>query len=245
MRLGGFVEEERPGVAGRLRDRRLDDACAELLELRDVPLRRAVLRSGRPADRRRLRQQADRQPVQARLGHRRAGEHRPHERDVRDARRHRPDRVERGTEREHAVDRDATPGGLEPDDAAARRRQPNRAARVGAEAEVAEPGGERRGVAARRAAGRTPRMRRVVHRPVPRVLARHAPRELVQVRLADDDRTGRRRAAAPPRRFASARGRRRSSSRTSCGCPPCRSGPSRGAACRAADRAAPRRARPP
>ncbi len=34
------------------------------------------------------------------------------------------------------------------------------------------------------------RMARVLHRPVPRVLAGHAPRELVQVRLADHDRAG-------------------------------------------------------
>ena len=100
---------------------------------------------------------------------------------------HRPDRVEGGAEREHAVDRDAAPARLQADEPAAGGRQPDRAARVRGEAEVAETGGERRRVAAGRAAGRPAGMRRVLHRPVPRVLARHAPGELVQVRLADDD----------------------------------------------------------
>ena len=109
--------------------------------------------------------------------------------------------------------------------------------------EVAEARGERRGVAARRAAGRAARVARVLHRPVPRVLARHAPRELVQVRLADDDGARRARAARPPVPCGPARGPRRSSSRTSCGCRRCRSGPSRAGACRAAGRAAPRPAR--
>ncbi len=66
----------------------------------------------------------------------------------------------------------------------------NRAACVGADADVAEPRRERCSVPARRPAGRAARVRGIVHRPVPRVLARHTPRELVQVRLADDDRTG-------------------------------------------------------
>ena len=87
-----------------------------------------------------------------------------------------------------AVDRYAPPARLQPDDAAARRGQPDRAAGIGAEAELAEPGRERRRVAARRAAGRAPRQAGVLHRAVPGVLARDAPRELVQVRLADDDR---------------------------------------------------------
>ncbi len=110
MGLGRLVEEERPGIAGRLRDRRLDDSRAELLELRDVLLGRAVLRSGRPADRGWPREQADRQPVQARLGRRPAGERGPHERDIRNARPHWPDGVERGAQREDAVGRDAAPG---------------------------------------------------------------------------------------------------------------------------------------
>ena len=57
-------------------------------------------------------------------------------------------------------------------------------------AEVDEPRGERRRVAGRRATGRPPRMERVVHRAVPRVRAEHAPGELGQVALADDDRAG-------------------------------------------------------
>ena len=47
VRLGGLVEEERPGVGGRVGDRRLDDACAELLEALDVRLAATVLRPAR------------------------------------------------------------------------------------------------------------------------------------------------------------------------------------------------------
>ena len=49
------------------------------------------------------------------------------------------------------------------------------------------PGGERGRRARRRAARRLARMRRVVARPVPLALAEDAPRELGQVRLADED----------------------------------------------------------
>ena len=130
-----------------------------------------------------------------------------------------------GHEREHAVERDAAPARLEPDDAAAGRRQPNRAARVGAEPDVAEPRGDGSGVAARGAAGRAAGLRRVVDGAVPGVLARHAPGELVQVRLADEHRP--RRQQPLERRWPSGpgRGRRRSTSRTSSGSRRCRSGP--------------------
>ena len=50
--------------------------------------------SAASADGRRLGEQADREPAEPRLGHRRLGEHRPRERDVRDGSRHRADRVE-------------------------------------------------------------------------------------------------------------------------------------------------------
>ena len=43
---------------------------------------------------------------------------------------------------------------------------------------------------ARRAPRRLPRMERVVNRAVPRVRAEHAPGELGQIALADDDRAG-------------------------------------------------------
>ena len=103
--------------------------------------------------------------------------------------------------------------------------QPDRAARVGADPEVDEPRRERGGVAGRRAARRLARVERVVDGPVPRVGAEHAPRELGQVGLADDDRARRRAPAARRSRGRRGRGRRRSASRRSCGCPRCRSGP--------------------
>ena len=103
---------------------------------------------------------------------------------------HRPDRVERRDEREDAVDRQVAPARLQAHRPARGRRQPDRAAGVRAETEVDEPGGERRRVPGRRAAGRLPGMERVVDGAVPRVDAEHAPGELGQVGLADDDRTG-------------------------------------------------------
>ena len=66
--------------------------------------------------------------------------------------------------------------------------------------------------------------------------------ELRRVGLADDDRAGRRAAARRAASSARARGRDRSASRTSCGCPPCRPGPCARSAGRAAGRPAPPRA---
>ena len=57
-------------------------------------------------------------------------------------------------------------------------------------ARLAETGGERRGGAGRRAARRLPRMSRVETRPVELVRPEDSPRELGQIRLADDDRAG-------------------------------------------------------
>ena len=164
--------------------------CAELLEALDVRLARTVLGLRGTAHRRRPRQEPDRQPLEPRRRERRRREHRPHRRHLRDAGRHRPDGVEAAAERIHAVHRHPPPARLEADDAAARCGQADRAARVGADADVAEARRERSRVPARRAAGRAPREPRVLDGAVPVVLARHAPGELVQVRLADDDGTG-------------------------------------------------------
>ena len=81
--------------------------------------------------------------------------------------------------------------------------QADRAARVRAERELAETRGECGRRAARRAARRLARMRRVVARAVPLALAEDAPRELRQVRLADEDRAGVERGAGRPTAFRS------------------------------------------
>ena len=60
-----------------------------------------------------------------------------------------------------------------------------------------------------------PGLSRVVHRPVPLVRPEHAPRELDEVRLADDRPRPRRARAARPSHGARARGRRRAASRRS------------------------------
>ena len=106
---------------------------------------------------------------------------------VTDAAPHRAAVVERRAERPHSGQADAAVGGLQPDDAAARRGQADRAAGVGRESEVAEACSQRGRVAAAGASGSLVWGDRIPHGSVPRVLARHAPRELVQVRLSDHD----------------------------------------------------------
>ena len=96
-------------------------------------------------------------PARPRLGHRPSGQHRPERGDVGDRPPERPDGVEGGAEREHAVDRDVPVPRLEPDDLARGGREPDRAAGVGADPEVAQARRDRRGVPARRPAGRPPR----------------------------------------------------------------------------------------
>ena len=76
---------------------------------------------------------------------------------------------------------------FKPHRAAARGRDADRAARVGTQREVAEAGGERGAAAAGRAARRLAGLGGVVAGAVPLVLADHAPRELGQMGLADDD----------------------------------------------------------
>ena len=90
----------------------------------------------------------------------------------------------------HPVDRDRAVPRLQADDLAGGGGQPHRAARVRADPEVAEPGRDRGRVAARRAARRQPGSHRVVHGPVPLVRPEHAPGELREVRLPDDDGAG-------------------------------------------------------
>src|SRR6185312_15914527 len=68
--------------------------------------------------------------------------------------------------------------------------QPDGGAGVGAQRELAETGGEGRGGACRRAARGLSGMSRVETRSVELVRPEDAPRELGQVRLADDDRAG-------------------------------------------------------
>ena len=191
MRLAGLVLEEGPRVRGGLRHARLDDARAEPLELVDPALGLvARLRRASVPDLRRLAEQPDRQPGETRLRDVAPRQHRPERGDVRDRARHRADRVERRAEREDAVRRDQPPPRLEPDDVAGSGGQPDRAAGVGAEREIAETGSQRRGVAARGAAGRPSRVDGVVHGAVPLVRPQHPPRELREVRLADDHGTG-------------------------------------------------------
>ena len=154
-----LVEEERPGVGGRLGDLGLDDARAELLEPLDVLLGRRGSRAsaGPPTDGGRVSSPTV-SPASRGCRERRACRAPPTS-----PRRRRPC-VAIGPTVSKLGQSGKTPSvGMRPqlrlqaDDAAARRGQSDRAAGVGAEAEVAEAGRERGGVAARRAAGRAAR----------------------------------------------------------------------------------------
>ena len=111
---------------------------------------------------------------------------------------HRPHMVVARREREAALGRHEAPGRLEAGDAAARRRDPDRAAGVRAERRVGEPGRQCRRGAAARAAGDPAGRSGVRHGAEVLVLGGRAERELVQVGLADVRIAGR---LQPPHRL--------------------------------------------
>ena len=96
-------------------------------------------------------QHADPQSVDRVKANRSACEDAEEPRRLLDRARQRADVVARRREREDAVDGHETERRLEPDDAAVRGRDPDRATRVRAEREVADAGGDERGRAAARA----------------------------------------------------------------------------------------------
>ena len=151
----------------------------------------------------------------------------------------RTDLVERAREGDEPVTRHEAVGRLDPDHPAERRRLTDRTAGVRAERERHETRRDRGGAPPGGTTGHPVQVPRVVGRPEGGVLRRRAHRELVEVRLADDDRAGgrdvpgrrsRRTAAASPRGSAT----RPSSEPPGCtGCPSARSarrraGPGRG-----------------
>ena len=174
MHVGDFPHER---VADRCREREVDrlgiEQCGRLADPLADEWRTAVV----PRD-------ADRD-LAGRLGFEFRGESLEHPRAVGDSAGHRPGVVEGGREREAPVERDEAVAGLEADDPAAGGGDPDRAARVGSERCVREPGGECGGRAAAGAAGRPSGRDRVGNRAEVRVLGGDAVGELVQVRLAD------------------------------------------------------------
>ena len=131
------------------------------------------------------------EPRQPRLGDGPPGQHRPRERDLGDRSRHRPDRVERRTRAGRRPSIGIRPHcGLRPT-------VPQHADGSRIEQPVSVPSPRSHMPAASAAALPPdeppvvlPGRRGIVHGAVPLVLARHAPRELVQIRLADDDGAG-------------------------------------------------------
>ena len=205
---------------------RLDDAGAELLEAADPRIGGvARLRLPAVAEDRRAAQEPDDEPVEARLGDRAPGEHRPERRGIRDGAGERADRVERRAQRVDAVDRDRPEPCLQPDELARGGGQPDRAARVRADPEVAEAGRDRRGVPARRAARRPARAGRGCARCRSTRSRRGRPRRTRRGSPCRGSSRPRRARAGRPSRGASGRGRRRRASRTSSGSRPCRSDP--------------------
>ena len=162
--------------------------------------------------------------------------------------RQRADVIERGRERPQPVGRHAAECGLEARHAAGRGRQADRRTGVGAEPECAQAGCERARVAARRPARDAVGPGAVDDGAIGAIARCHAPRELVQIRLAQHD--GARVEQPPDDSSPSARGRGhgRSPSRRSCARLRCRRRPSRAAARLPAARARRRsraRAQPP
>ena len=132
-------------------------------------------------------QSADRSRAQRR-GLRRADERTVHEPGIGHGACERPQMIEAPRERHHPVERQLAVGRLESDGATRRRRNPDRASGIGAERGERHAGGDRNSRTAARAARRPRGIVRVAHRTEGGVFARRAVRELVEVRLADDDR---------------------------------------------------------
>ena len=197
--VGGSLRERRRGATRRPRRRTAATCRPRAPGARPRRRGRRAARAGRrtapppgsrqcgAADRRWSGEDADCEPAQPRLGTGAPASTDHASANSSTVRAIGPDRVEGGAEREHAVERDAPPARLQADEPAAGGRQADGAAGVRRQRRGRETGRERRRVAAGRAAGRPARMHWVLHRPVAGVLARDAPRELVQVRLADDD----------------------------------------------------------
>ena len=112
------------------------------------------------------------------------------DREITDRARERPDVIEARGEQHDTGARDPAVGRLEPQDAAERRRDADRAVRVGAETQRNEARRDRRRGAARRAAGHARGVVRVARRTVVRVLGREAERILVHVETADQHGAG-------------------------------------------------------
>jgi len=109
--------------------------------------------------------------------------------------RHQANVIERPREREHAGSRHAAEGRLQAGHAAQRRRHACRPAAVGPDRAAADARGDRHGAAPAGSAGHARWVPWVAARPMVRVLRRGAQAELVQVRLAQQDRAG---ATQPP-----------------------------------------------
>jgi hypothetical protein len=204
----GIGDQERRGARARLRAARRRDARQRRATRRprarsgramlaNQPPSAAMRRPSMRRDRspRRL-AAASTQPVGAvEALHRVVGE-----REVARAARERAEVVEAGDERIAAVARQPAVGRLQAEDAAQRRRHADRAVGVGAERERHLAGRDRRGRAARRAAGHAREVVRVARRPVVAVLGREAVGVLVHVERADEHRAGRSQRATSGRR---------------------------------------------
>ena len=107
---------------------------------------------------------------------------------VADGRRDRPCVIERPRQGDGAAEADLAESWLQPDDAAGGGRNPDRAARIGADRSKRHPGGDACRRSAARAAGRARRVVRVAGRAERGFVVRRAECKLVEVGLADDHR---------------------------------------------------------
>ena len=112
------------------------------------------------------------------------------QREIADAARERAEMIEAGDERKRPRARQPAIGRLQPEDAAERRRHPDRTVGVGAQRQRHQAAADRTAGAARRAAGHARHIMRIARRPVMHVLAGEIIGVFAHVERADQHRAG-------------------------------------------------------
>ena len=197
---GGFVEQAGNGPERGQID--LDNAGGQCVE--PVAGRREGGRRLRVAAEFKVGRMRDANAQAGRQRPRQRGRHRPRERiggvvaghhavdrvGVLDREREDRDAVEAAAGRHHAAGGDGTQRRLEADDVVEPGRDPAGPGRVGAERETDQAAGDRHGRARRGATGHDGRIEGLVRRRIGRAHAHEPGGELVEIGLADQDRTG-------------------------------------------------------
>jgi hypothetical protein len=119
-----------------------------------------------------------------------AADHLQHRRRIRHGQREYRHAIERAAGRHDTARADQATSRLQPDDVIDRRRDPSGPGGVGAQRKGDKAGRDRDGRTRARSAGNEGRIERVRRHPVRRACADEAGRELIEIGLADQQRTG-------------------------------------------------------